>query len=57
MKRAEKSTTVNRNLDKLISKLSANEILNTQEMISVKAGEGEGDGGGVIIIIPKPGKS
>jgi hypothetical protein len=55
MKRADKSSETIRNFDQLISKLSGNEILNTQAMSYVKGGcaDGEGDGGGQVIIIPK----
>jgi hypothetical protein len=53
MKRADNSSETIKNLDQLISKLSENEILNTQSMINVRGGDGEGDGGVSIIIKPK----
>ena len=53
MKRADKSTETIRNFDQLISKLSGNEILNTQAMSCIKGGDGEANGGGQVIIIPK----
>jgi hypothetical protein len=53
MKRADKSSETIKNLDQLISKLSENEILNTQSMINVRGGEGEADGGASVIIKPK----
>jgi hypothetical protein len=53
MKRADKSAETIRNFDQLISKLSGNEVLNTQAMSHVKGGDGEANGGGQVIIIPK----
>jgi hypothetical protein len=55
MKTTKKSAESTKNFDQLISKLSDNEILNTNEMICVRGGstEGEANGGGQIIIIPK----
>ena len=52
MKTTDKSAETNRNLNQLISKLSENEILNTQAMSFVRGGDGEGSI--PIIIIPKP---
>ncbi len=54
MKTTDKSAETNRNLNQLISKLSENEILNTQAMSFVRGGDGEGNGSEPIIIIPKP---
>ncbi len=54
MKTTVKSVETNRNFNQLISKLSENEILNTQAMSYVRGGEGEGTGGEIIISIPKP---
>ena len=55
MKTSDKSAEAKRSFDQLISKLSENEILNTQAMSFVKGGsaDGEGNGGAQIIIIPK----
>jgi hypothetical protein len=53
MKRADKSSATIKNLDQLISKLSENEILNTQSMINVRGGDAEGAGGVPVIIRPK----
>ena len=53
MKRADKSTESIRNFDQLISKLSGNEILNTQAMSHIRGGNAEGDGSTPILIIPK----
>jgi hypothetical protein len=53
MKRADKSAETIRNFDQLISKLSGNEILNTQAMSHVKGGDGEAGGGALVIIYPK----
>ena len=55
MKTTVKSTETNRNFNQLISKLSENEILNTQAMSFVRGGsaEGEAGGGSPVIIYPK----
>jgi len=55
MKNEVKFPETTRNLDQLISKLSENEILNTEAMCYVKGGstDGEGDGGGSVITRPK----
>jgi hypothetical protein len=53
MKTANKLSEATRNFDQLISKLSENEILNTQAMSYVRGGDGEGAGGEVVISIPK----
>ena len=37
------------NLEKLISKLTGNEILDTKAMSCVRGGDGEGGGDGIII--------
>ncbi len=52
MKTTDKSAQTKRNFNQLISKLSENEILNTQDMSYIRGGEGEGDGGCPVIIIP-----
>jgi len=54
MKKADKSAKVIRNLDRLISKLSKDEILSLQSMSFVRGGDGDGDGMVPIIIIPPP---
>lgn len=54
MKRADKSSGTIRNFDRLISKLSENEILNVHAMSFVRGGEGEANGSVPIVIIPKP---
>jgi len=54
MKTTVKSTETNRNFNQLISKLSENEILNTQAMSNGRGGDGEGNGSVPIIIVPKP---
>jgi hypothetical protein len=55
MKTTDKSAEAKRSFDQLISKLSENEILNTQAMSCVRGGsaDGEANGGGQVIIIPK----
>ena len=55
MKTSDKSAEAKRSFDQLISKLSENEILNTQAMSCVRGGsaDGEGNGGGQVIILPK----
>lgn len=53
MKRADKSSETNKNIDQLISKMSKNEILNLQAMSYVRGGNTEGDGSVPIIINPK----
>ena len=55
MKKADKLTGTNKTFDQVISKLSANEILNIQAMSYVRGGsaDGEGNGGVPIIINPK----
>jgi len=54
MKTTVKSTETNRNFNQLISKLSENEILNTQAMSFVRGGDGEANGHEPVITIPKP---
>jgi hypothetical protein len=49
MKRNENSSEVIKNFDLVVSKLSENEILNTETMSFVKGGEGEAGGS-----IPNP---
>jgi hypothetical protein len=44
MKRKDNSSAEIKNLDLLVSKLTENEILNTQTLSSVKGGEGEAGG-------------
>jgi hypothetical protein len=58
MKNTDKSPVTISSFDQLISKLSENEILNTQAMSYVRGGaaDGEGDGGASVIIMPKPPK-
>lgn len=51
MKNLDNPTTEKRDLDKLISKFSENEILDLHAMSCVRGGDG--DGGGDIPIIPK----
>jgi hypothetical protein len=55
MKTTDKSAEAKKSFDQLISKLSENEILNTQAMSCVRGGstDGEANGGIQIIIIPK----
>ena len=55
MKTADKSAEAKRSFYQLISKLSENEILNTQAMSCVRGGsmDGEANGGAPVIIIPK----
>jgi hypothetical protein len=55
MKNEVKFSETARNLDQLISKLSENEILNTEAMSYVKGGstDGEANGGGSVLITPK----
>ena len=53
MKRADKSSETNKNIDQLISKMSKNEILNLQAMSYVRGGNADGDGSVPIITNPK----
>ena len=53
MKKADKSTGTNKTFDQVISKLSANEILNIQAMSYVKGGSADGEGGSPVLINPK----
>lgn len=53
MKTTDKAAETNRNFDHLISKLSENEILNTQAMSYVRGGGADGEGSIPILIIPK----
>ncbi len=54
MKRTEKTSGANFNLDQFISILSENAILSPLAMSCIRGGDGEDDGGEVIIIKPKP---
>jgi hypothetical protein len=51
MKTTDKSAKSNRNFDRLISKLSGDEILNLNSMMHVRGGDGNGS---EIIITPPP---
>ena len=53
MKTVNKSAETTRNFDQLISKLSENEILNTEAMSYVKGGGTDGEGSTPILIPPK----
>ena len=53
MKRADKSSETNKNIDQLISKMSENEILNLHAMSYVRGGTADGTGSEPILINPK----
>jgi len=52
MKTTDKSAKTNRNFDKLISKLSGDEILDLNSMMHVRGGGADGDGSTPIITPP-----
>ena len=52
MKTTDKSTKTNRNLGRLISKLSEDEILDLNSMMHVRGGSADGDGSTPIITPP-----
>jgi len=49
MKRTIRTNSAKRDLEKLISKLNVNEILDTRAMSCVRGGDGEGGEDGIII--------
>ena len=49
MERTIRSEMAKRNFDELISKLSENEILDTEAMSCVRGGDGDGGEDGIII--------
>ena len=52
MKTTDKSAKANRNFDKLISKLSGDEILNLNSMMHIRGGSGDGNCSEIIITPP-----
>ena len=54
MKTADKSAESIKKFDQLISKLSENEILNTQAMIHIRGGNADGEADGGVSVISRP---
>ncbi len=54
METKNKSAKTNRNLDELLSKLNADEILGFSEMSKVRGGDGDGTGSDPVIVPPPP---
>ena len=54
MKKENNSANTKRNLDELISKLSAEEILDLNGMRNIRGGDGDGNGSDPILPPPPP---